>query len=433
MKIAIAGYGVEGKANYSYWSQDPSNELTIVDESETLTDLPEGVATILGPDAFQQLDGFDMVIRTAGLSPYKIKTDGKVWSGTNEFMAKCPAPVIGVTGSKGKGTTSSFIAEILKAAGRKVWLVGNIGMASLDVLSEISPDDIVVYEMSSFQLWDCEFSPHTAVVLFIEQEHLDVHRDMEDYVTAKAQIVAHQTEQDVVIYAADNQYARRIGEGSAGVKIGFPSQSTAHIKDGFFWNGEQKLCSTDAVKVVGEHNLSNALAAINAVWEYTQSPEAIAQGLGFKGLPHRLAYVATVSEISYYDDSIATTPTSAVAAVHAFPDHHKVLILGGSSKGSDFSSLPGLLAPHDVDVLLVGKEGERIREVFEAAQFDRFTVASAQNMREIVHQATALARPGSVVLLSPSAASFDMFKNYADRGDQFIAAVQALATQETAA
>ncbi len=433
MKIAIAGYGVEGKANYAYWSQDPANELTIVDESESPADLPEGVPTILGADAFSKLEGFDMVIRTAGLSPYKIKTDGKVWSGTNEFMSKCPAPVIGVTGSKGKGTTSSFIAEILKASGRKVWLVGNIGMASLDVLSEISSDDIVVYEMSSFQLWDCEFSPHTAVVLFIEQEHLDVHRDMEDYVSAKAHITLHQTEQDVVIYAADNEYARSIGEESRAIKIGVPSPQTAHIVDGYFWNGEQKLCSTDAVKLVGEHNLANALAAINAVWEYTQSQEAIAQGLGFKGLPHRLAYVATVNEVSYYDDSIATTPTSAVASVKAFPDRHKVLILGGSSKGSDFSNLPAQLALHDVDVLLVGKEGERIREVFEAAHFDRFTVSTAQNMKQIVDQATALAREGSVVLLSPSAASFDMFKNYADRGDQFIAAVQALANQETAA
>ena len=432
MKIAIAGYGVEGKANYAYWAKDPANELTIVDEAESLADIPAGAATILGPGAFQKLDGFDMVIRTAGLSPYKIKTDGKVWSGTNEFMSRCPAPVIGVTGTKGKGTTSSFIAEILKAAGRKVWLVGNIGMASLDVLADITADDIVVYEMSSFQLWDCQYSPHTAVVLFIEQEHLDVHRDMDDYVEAKRQIVAHQTEQDLTIYAADNEYARHIGESSKGVKIGYPSNVTAHIRDGYFWNGEQKLCSTDAVTLVGEHNLTNAIAAINAVWEYTQSPEAIEKGLGFKGLPHRLAYVDTVRGIRYYDDSIATTPTSAIAAVDAFPDTHKVLILGGSSKGSDFSQLPHQLADKNVDVLLVGKEGQRIRHAFEAASFARYEVAAATTMHEIVAQATALARSGSVVLLSPSAASFDMFKNYADRGDQFIAAVHALKDAEAA-
>ena len=136
MKVAIAGYGVEGVANYDYWSKDPVNDITIVDQGEIT--VPDGVKTLLGPDVFEQLNGFDMVIRTAGLAPYKIKTDGKVWSATNEFMTKCPAPIVGVTGTKGKGTTSSLIASILKAAGKKVWLVGNIGVASLEVLDQIS-------------------------------------------------------------------------------------------------------------------------------------------------------------------------------------------------------------------------------------------------------------------------------------------------------
>ncbi|HBO64572.1 TPA: hypothetical protein DD425_01270, partial [Candidatus Saccharibacteria bacterium] len=167
MKIAIAGYGVEGEQNYTYWSQDPSNDITIVDQSETPSrPLPEGVTTYLAPDAFEHLQGYDMVVRTAGLSPYKIKTDGTVWSATNEFFEKCPAPIIGVTGSKGKGTTSSFIASMLEAAGRKVWLVGNIGTPALSTLSQIQQEDIVVYELSSFQLWDVERSPETAVVLF---------------------------------------------------------------------------------------------------------------------------------------------------------------------------------------------------------------------------------------------------------------------------
>ena len=193
MNIAIAGYGIEGKANYDYWVKDPANHLTIIDERDeaSIEDLPVDAATITGEAAFEKLQGFDLVIRTAGLAPHKIKTDGKVWSATNEFFAKCPAQIIGVTGSKGKGTTSSFIASILEAAGKKVWLVGNIGTPSLTILDHIQPTDVVVYELSSFQLWDLERSPHVGVVLFIETEHLDVHLNMNDYVQAKIRLLRY--------------------------------------------------------------------------------------------------------------------------------------------------------------------------------------------------------------------------------------------------
>ena len=168
MNIAIAGFGIEGRANYAYWAQNPENTITIVDErplevlrqelqqavgqqlpNSTLggalpRDLFEKVATRTGAGAFSQLNGYDLVVRTAGLAPYKIVTNGRIWSGTNEFFAQCPAPIIGVTGSKGKGTTASFIASILQAAGKKVWLVGNIGRASLEILHDIQPSDVVV-------------------------------------------------------------------------------------------------------------------------------------------------------------------------------------------------------------------------------------------------------------------------------------------------
>ena len=168
MKIAIAGYGVEGRANYEYWNT-PENQVVIVDERDIPTnELPSiDTSVITGTDAFARLEGYDMVVRTAGLAPSKIRTDGKIWSSTNEFFEKCPAPIVGVTGSKGKGTTSSLIAGILRAAGKKVHLLGNIGVPALSALSEIEPDDIVVYELSSFQLWDIKRSPNVAVVLHI--------------------------------------------------------------------------------------------------------------------------------------------------------------------------------------------------------------------------------------------------------------------------
>jgi UDP-N-acetylmuramoylalanine--D-glutamate ligase len=427
MKIAIAGYGVEGKTNYEYWSQDPANEITIVDESDTPTFVPpSGIATILGPGAFSKLDGFDLVIRTAGLAPHKISTDGKIWSATNEFFVKCRAPIIGVTGSKGKGTTSSLIASILEAAGRKVWLVGNIGLASLDVLGQIQPDDVVVYELSSFQLWDIEKSPHVAVVLMIEQDHLDVHADMEEYVAAKGNIARFQTEGDLVIFHSDNQYSRRIGEASAARKIAFPEQGSAHAADSKFFYGEQELCSVDSLKIAGPHIVDNATAAIDAVWEYTQDSAVIEAGLSnFKGLPHRLSFVRNVNDVDYYDDSIATTPGSAIAALRAF-DRSKVIILGGSSKGSDFSELAQELTRHDVRAILIGEEADRIAEALRSVGFEPFEIIEDATAEKIVRRASELAQPGSVVLLSPSAASFGLFKNYADRGEQFTAAVNAL-------
>lgn len=429
MKIAIAGYGVEGKQNYEYWSADPSNELTIVDESAGAA-FPAGAATMLGPNVFESLDTFDMVVRTAGLAPRKIKTSGKVWSATNEFFAKCPAPIIGVTGSKGKGTTSSLIASILEAAGKKVWLVGNIGVPALSVLPEVTADDIVVYELSSFQLWDLEKSPHIAVVLYIEQEHLDVHEDMNDYVNAKAQIARFQTEDDLVIYNANNEHAEYIASLSKARKVPYPSSGAAYVYmyDEMFCYGEYNpICSVHELRIPGEHNQVNALAAIDAVWPYTQDPEIIAEGLrAFSGLPHRIAFVKTVDGVDYYDDSIATTPSSAIAALRSFGDKQKVIILGGSSKGSDFSSLGEELTQHSVRALLVGSEAQHIAEACEKAGFRNYEILENATARSFTERAHELARPGGVVLLSPAAASFGMFRNYADRGDQFIVAVEAL-------
>ena len=425
MKIAIAAYGLEGQSSYRYYSKDPANEITIFDQSSTLVG-PEGVPTVLGQDAFEKLGGYDLILRSPPVAPGNLKTDGKIWSSTNEFFEKCPADIIGVTGSKGKGTTSSFITSILEAAGRKVWLLGNIGQPPLDLLDQIEPDHIVVFELSSFQLWDIERSPQTAVVLFIEPDHLDVHKDMAEYVAAKGNIAQFQGPEDILIYNAENQYSRAIAEGSRAQKVAFPGELTTHIKDGWFYNGEQKICSVEAVKLPGAHNLINATAAIDAVWKYTQDGEAIARGLtAFKGLPHRLAFVAEVHGVKYYDDSIATTPTSAIVSLQAF-EGPKVIILGGSSKGSDFSSLIQEIPRHDVQAILIGDEGPVLGELLRASGFTKFEIIENATMEKVVKRASELAVQGGVVLLSPAAASFGLFKNYADRGEQYIAAVNNL-------
>lgn len=426
MKIAIAGYGLEGKSNYEYFKS--LGDVTIVDERRELGDVPAGVPTILGEGSFTRLDDFDMVVRTAGLAPYKIITDGKIWSATNEFFAKCPARIIGVTGSKGKGTTASLIASILRESGRTVHLVGNIGVPALDVLPEILPEDLVVYELSSFQLWDLVRSPWTAVVLMIEPDHLDVHSSFEEYVAAKANIAVNQTPNDRVVYNADNEHSTLIANDSIALeKIGYQSDSSAHVKDDYFWYGEQKLCPVTALRIPGLHNRDNACAAIDAVWPLVSDGNVIAEGLAaFDGLSHRLKYVREVNGVRYYDDSIATTPGSAIAAIEAF-EQPKILILGGSSKGADFTELARKAAAGNVKrVLAIGVEASKITDELHVQDVAVANLGRDVSMHDIVYAAHELAEAGDVVILSPACASFDMFKSYSDRGDQFIAAVNQL-------
>jgi UDP-N-acetylmuramoylalanine--D-glutamate ligase len=430
MKIAIAGYGVEGESNYRYWNT-PDNQVVIIDEKQPSHPVPVDASLIVGEDAFAKLEGYDLVIRTAGLAPRKIKTDGKIWSATNEFFAKCPAPIIGVTGSKGKGTTSSLIASILRAAGKTVHPVGNIGVAALDALPDITADDVVVYELSSFQLWDAERSPQIAVVLMIEPDHLDVHTDMADYIDAKAHIVRYQTTENSVIYNANNEIAASIGLSSTAHQIPYQSPESAHVRDDVFYYGDRMLCSVEALQLPGDHNQDNACAAIDVViaFDSTITASAIEQGLrAFTGLPHRLKFVRTVNDVAYYDDSIATTPGSAIAAIHAF-DASKVLILGGSEKGADYTQLVDeIIASSSVRaVIAIGKTGGRIAELL-ADKHSTVPVVRLEEatMTDFVQSAGEAARPGDVVVLSPASASFDMFKNYSDRGDQFIACVEKL-------
>lgn len=429
MKIAIAGYGLEGKSNYEYFARG-DNQVVIVDERE-VTDAPVDASVITGEGAFEKLDGFDMVVRTAGLAPRKITTDGKIWSATNEFFAKCTTPIIGVTGTKGKGTTSSLIDSILRAAGKKTVLVGNIGRPALDALDEANAADVVVYELSSFQLWDLEKSPQVAVVLMIEPDHLDVHMNFDEYVAAKANIRKFQTEADLCFYHPTNQFSRRIAEVNE-LANAYPYNDPAEPRavyalDGKFWADGQAICDVEALQLPGAHNVENACAAISAALAMTDDFAAVERGLrDFHGLDHRLKFVREVGGVKFYDDSIATTPGSAIAAMKAF-DQPKTLILGGSSKGADFAEVAKIAAAEDVrHVVAIGAEAEKIQQAFADTGIKITNLGENTTMPEIVATAQNNTDAGDVVILSPACASFGMFKNYKDRGDQFIAAVNAL-------
>ena len=416
MKIAIAGYGIEGKASYDYW-RERGDEVVVADERVELAGVPAGTETILGPDAFTRLGAFDRVIRSPSVRPDKLPYGDKVWSATNEFFARCPAPIIGVTGTKGKGTTSSLIASILRAAGRTVHLVGNIGQPALEVLPSIQETDIVVYELSSFQLWDLQKSPHVAVVLGIEPDHLDIHADMAEYIAAKSNIVAHQQPGDVVVYNRYSEYSEY-----SDVILNLIQNPVGNISKIPYPYDISEFASS--LRIPGAHNVENASAAIAAVREYVTDPEIIRQGLAsFTGLPHRLKFVAEKDGVKYYDDSIATTPGSAIAALKAFTQP-KVIILGGSDKGADYTDIVELCRATNTQVIAVGQTGLVIREL--CAKLGVVCVRVDGRMAEAVLKAHEIAHTGDVVILSPASASFDQYRSYADRGNQFIAAVEAL-------
>ena len=426
MKVAILGYGVEGESNYKYW-MNLTDDVTIVDENlKPSREIPQKAKTILGPGSTENLFGYDLVIRTAGMSPKKIKTDGKIWSSSNEFFSKCLAPIIAVTGTKGKGTTSSLIAKIMEETGKKVWLLGNIGIAPLGELDKIRPEDIVVFEISSFQLWDIEYSPHIAVILPIEPEHLDVHDDFSDYLIAKSNIRKYQTGSDICIYNSRDKNSRLASQSSdkgKAIAYGDEKDEGVYVKNGIFYINEQKICAVSEMKLIGQHNIENVCAAMTASYHAGATIENLKNGLGkFGGLPHRLEFVRQVGGVDYYNDTCATAPSATAAAIKSF-DKPEIVIIGGKHKGGPLDQMIeaiNLKKEEIKELILIGASREEFYNTLTTAcPGIKLTKLDYQTMEEIVEYASNNSKEGYVVLLSPGCASFDMFKDYYDRGDQF--------------
>lgn len=425
MKVVIAGYGIEGRVSFEYW-RNQGVEVAIADERDTLSVPADATSAILGSDAFSKLADFDLIIRSPSVKPEKLPYGEAVWSATNEFFAKCPAPIIGVTGTKGKGTTCSLIAAILQVSDQKVHLVGNIGVPALQVLPNIQPQDVVVYELSSFQLWDAVASPHIAVVLMMEPDHLDIHKDMDEYLAAKSQIVRHQRADDLVIYHPTNQLSAdiaRAGESHA-VRYAVPDDGQVYVKENNFFVQDTLICSVSELQIVGGHNQENACAAISAALAMGAHIEAVVPGLqSFHGLPHRLKFVRTVQGVSYYDDSIATTPGSAIAALRSFMQPC-CIILGGSDKGVHYEDIVNECLAKQATVIAIGQTGDEIASLCNQAGVTYYRVTGRMN--EAVQKASEVSQSGGVVILSPASASFDQYANYSNRGDEFVATVEAL-------
>lgn len=448
MKMGLVGWGVETQSAYKYFGSN--NNYVIVSE-EPRDDFPESdnveihaldkkrdvglVGNVDDLSYLKSIENCDLVI----YQPSAHKNLEKYFPEENDFwlkaktiqhifFEKCPTKnIIGVTGTKGKGTTTSLIAKILESAGKKVHVGGNIGVPVLDLLPEIKSDDWVALELSSFQLYKLPYSPHIAVHLMMMPEHIEEwHKTMEDYVASKRNILSHQYSEDIAVYLPSNQYSSENVKYSAGRHIPYTEPPGAYIDtEGYVVIDNIKIISKDEVGLVGRHNLDNICAAVTATWNIVRDENAVEKALrNFKGLEHRLEFIKEIEGVKYYDDSFGTTPDTAIVAMDAF-NNPKIMIVGGHDKGSPFDALADRLSKDDVrHVIFIGTTGQKIYELAKNSGIsdDKCTIRSDGNswtMLEIVNLAQQKSTPGDVVLLSTGCASFGLFKDYKDRGNKF--------------
>ena len=426
--IAVLGAGAEGLSSERFL-KDCGAAVTVLDEKND-------------HNAFANLDSYDLIVRSPGvkLSHAALKSvpPQKITSQTKLFFDLCPAKIIGVTGTKGKGTTASLIYEMLKAEGKDAYLGGNIGTPPFDFFDKLMKDSWVVLELSSFQLQDLHKSPHIAVVLMIIPEHLgkdtvgtqNYHETLEEYVDAKRNLIRYQTQSDFAVinrdYIASNEF-----DIHTDAQVYFVSRERseveqgAFVKDGIVWlrNGEseKKVIAVEHIALLGKHNLENVCAAVVAASLAGVTKESMSEVLrSFTGLEHRLEFVREVNGAKYYDDSFSTTPETAIAAIQSF-DSPEILILGGSGKSSDFTELGKVIreAKNIRAIIGIGDEWHRIKEQLSGIESRMLIIEGADSMEKVVLAASKLAQPGDVVLLSPACASFGMFRNYKERGEQF--------------
>jgi len=444
-KIAVLGLGVEGLSSarflqekgVSVWLLD-KKEKEDIDQEFLSTAEAIGCQFTFGENYLENLSQFEVIVRSPGVKrslPELVaaeKAGVVITSQTKLFFDLCPGQIIGVTGTKGKGTTATLIFEMLKVLGRDVYLGGNIGTPPFEFLSQLTDQSWVVLELSSFQLQDLDKSPHIAVMLMVTSDHLDHHGSLEEYVEAKRNILRHQTPEDFAILNRDYPASNESDIHTEGKLFFVTRERTTtdqgvFIKENALWMSMQgqewKIIDTDNIALVGKHNWENAAAAAMAATLAGAAKEDIVQVLRtFTGLKHRLEFVRDVNGVRYYDDSFATTPESVIAAIEAFTEP-KVLILGGSVKDSDFTELAKVIhASGSIRAIIgIGDEWERIKSALKTENVKQsiLLIEGASTMQQVVQAAAKITEPGDVVLLSPGCASFDMFANYKDRGEQF--------------
>ncbi len=393
-----------------------------------------GARLHLGEDYLENLSG-DVVFRTPGLHPDKpqiqaLRDRGAVITSEMEaFFQVCPCQIIAVTGSDGKTTTSTLISEFLKAQGYRVWLGGNIGTPLLDKTDRIAPTDRVVLELSSFQLMYFPYSPHVAVITNLAPNHLDIHKDMEEYIRAKENLYLHQGPEDLLILNRDNEITRSFAPKAKCPVQMFSRQSVPEqgvfLQDGVLWHkdagGVEKIMDQADILLPGIHNVENYMAAILAVWGSVDVENLRKVARTFGGVEHRIELVREKDGVRYYNDSIASSPTRTIAGLRSFRQK-VILIAGGYDKHVPFDPLGPEIAAHVKTLILTGDTAPKIlASVLAAPNYapGRPEILEEADFYEAIRLAARVAKPGDVVILSPAGPAFDRFKNFMVRGAEF--------------
>lgn len=402
----------------------------ICDEFEDL-----GVELRLGPGYMDDLRNFDIIFRSPSLRPdnpglLAAKENGAyITSEIEEFIKYCPGMVIGITGSDGKTTTCTLVYNILKEEGYNAWLGGNIGAPLFDKIESIRRSDKVVLELSSFQLMSMDVSPRIAIITNLSPNHLDIHKSMDEYIDSKKNIFRHQANDDILVLNMDNKITNAMSK-EARSRVKFFSRlnsvkSGAYLKDENLVIAddgiEKAVCSIKDVKLMGMHNVENMLAAFAALSGMcgTESMRKVAST--FKGVEHRLEFVRELNGIKYYNDSIASSPTRAVAGLNSF-DQKVILIAGGYDKKIPFDELARTGVKKVKALVLIGATADKIEDAFRAEMNStgiKLPILRASTLEDAINIARSEGTAGDVITLSPACASFDMYKNFEERGNKF--------------
>ncbi len=443
-KVAIIGLGVSNIPLLDYFFQKKAR-VTVFDERE-IEKIPNELIQKLNNYEFKYVFGknclknlgsfnFNIILRSPSCLPTRKELEDASSNGalvTSEIellMEMAPCKIIGVTGSDGKTTTTSLINSILQKGGYKTYLGGNIGTPLFTKLEEIKPQDILVLELSSFQLMGMEISPNIAVITNITPNHLNIHKDYEEYINAKKNIFKYQGEDDTVILNYDNEITRNCKKEAKGKVIFFSGKEK--LDDGFIVDDKIiKECDDrirkhvlDCREVIlrGEHNYENIATAFAATKDLVDIDVAVEAVKEFKPVEHRLEFVREINDVKWYNDSVSSSPTRTIAGLNSF-DEEIVLIAGGYDKNLDYTPIAKPIVDKVKTLILIGQTSDKI---FDAVKEElekenkELNIYMCNSLKETVELARKSAKPGQIVLFSPASASFDMFKNFADRGEQF--------------
>jgi UDP-N-acetylmuramoylalanine--D-glutamate ligase len=441
-RVAIWGLGSEGWSTLKLLRKKfPANIITVLNDSvmspemEITLNQDPFLNLVSGENIAKALQDIDVVIKSPGVSMYKeeiqnAKEKGVYFTSSTKlwFQEHINDKTVCVTGSKGKSTTSSLITHLLRNAGKRVTLGGNFGTPMLDMLEVEPKPDIWVMELSSYQLSDLDTSPTVSLLLNLFPEHLDWHKNLENYYKDKLNLFTHQTEKNIAILnKTDENTSETVKKLKLEIKNVryFNEVNAFHISEGYICEGEKKLFPTNKVSIPGNHNLSNICAALTVVKALGIEPEKCIEALStFKGLPHRLYPWGLKDEVLYVDDSISTTPQSAIAAMETHADKAITILLGGFDRGLNFEDLAKYIVSKNIPVVLTMPDnGVRIAETIKKEMNDNDSCTTklieTESLKEAVKIAQELTPKGGIVLLSPGSPSYGHFKNFAERGDTF--------------